>query len=71
MYKFERGDSIKFQDTLDNQKALEALGWELEGVNKDLNERDLLKQEADELGIEYPKNIKTDKLVELIKEAKE
>lgn len=30
--------------------------------------RDELKEKADEMGIEYPKNIKTEKLIELIKE---
>jgi len=30
--------------------------------------RDELKEKADEMGIEYPKNIKTEKLKELIKE---
>lgn len=33
-------------------------------------DRELLKKEADDLGIEYPSNVKTDRLVKLIAEAK-
>lgn len=30
-YTFKRGEEIKFQDTLDFKKELEALGFKLEG----------------------------------------
>lgn len=37
-----------------------------EPVTNPPNERDELKKQADELGLEYPKNISTEKLKELI-----
>lgn len=41
-----------------------------ESVKADEPDREALKAEADELGLDYPKNIKTGKLIELIEKAK-
>jgi len=53
--------------------GLESKGWadtpdKLDTVQT--LDRELLKKEADELGIEYPSNVKTDRLAKLIAEAK-
>lgn len=41
-----------------------------EEAPRDVLDRDTLKAEADALGIEYPKNIKTERLYELVYSAK-
>lgn len=52
--------------------ALKQVGYIAEGkeAEKDILDRDALKAEADALEIEYPKNINTEKLYQLIWDAK-
>jgi hypothetical protein len=38
-YTFKRGEDIKYQDTLDFKKELEALGFKLEGDKEDKPQR--------------------------------
>lgn len=74
--KLVKGEKVRFVD--DNDELVEALkgcGYVVEGEKankKDHNEldRDKLKSEADALDIDYPKNIKTEKLYQLVFEAK-
>lgn len=53
-----------------------AVGWKVVGEEKpeveekDVLDRDTLKAEADALEIEYPKNIKTEKLYQMVYDAK-
>jgi hypothetical protein len=51
-----------------------AVGWKVVGEEKfeekEVLDRDALKAEADALEIEYPKNIKTEKLYQMVYEAK-
>lgn len=71
-----KGNDKKILD--DNSKLIPVLreqGWLVEGeeaVEKtDELDREALKAEANALGIEYPKNIKNEKLKELIEATKE
>lgn len=50
------------------KKECDALRTAIHGPNDDSIDRNALKKKADELGIEYQKNIKTDKLIALIDE---
>jgi hypothetical protein len=74
MVRLVKGDMVK---DLTNEEVIarcEADGWVVEGkeyLTSGVSERDALKAEADALGLEYPANIKTEKLIKLIQEAKD
>ena len=59
-------DAKKLQAELDKLKAENA---KLKGEDNNELDRDLLKKQADELGIEYAKNISTKALYEKVKQA--
>lgn len=54
-------------DTLNAQAIMTKIVYIEQEEEKEEIDRDELKAKADSLGIEYPKNIKNDKLIELIK----
>jgi hypothetical protein len=67
--KMTKGECVKFASCETVVELLKEAGWKAEGEKKaDTVDRDVLKSKATELGIDYPKNIKTDKLIELIAE---
>lgn len=80
--KLVKGDKVRETDSKDLIEALKALGYEESGVKSsevdegdglpetDVLDRDRLKAEADALELEYPKNIKTEKLYQLVYDKK-
>lgn len=73
-YTFKKGDATKFVKRDEVAKILLADGWECPEYGEQTqepDERDALKEKAVSLGIEFPKNIKTEKLKELIAEREE
>ena len=66
--EYTKNKQIKLVD--DDNKALHEVlvsdGWECESSAP--SDRDILKEKAHDLGIEYPNNIKTTKLEALIKD---
>lgn len=76
MYNVETGEGTLFQDTedyvADKWAESPALCNKIEDVEIIDNEvdRDALKLEAGTLGLEFPSNVKTEKLKAMISEAK-
>jgi len=62
----EVGETVEVEVSEAELKVAQATGWfDFSEVEPGLD-RDDLKKQADELGIEYPKNISTAKLKELV-----
>jgi hypothetical protein len=75
MYNIETGEGTLFQDTedyvADKWADTPALCNKVEDTEiVDEVDRDALKLEAGALGLEFPSNVKTDKLIAMIAEAK-
>jgi hypothetical protein len=68
----EPGQTVDIDVSDADLKVAKATGWfKIDGASatksdEEPSERDELKKQADELGIEYAKNIPTDKLKELV-----
>lgn len=65
----EPGDSVEIEINEAELKVSEGTGWfkfEGEAVGGEKLDRDELKKQADELGLQYAANIKSEKLKELI-----
>lgn len=68
----EPGQTVDIDVSDAELKVAKATGWfKIDGTaapksDEEPSERDELKKQADELGIEYAKNIPTDKLKELV-----
>lgn len=67
MIKMTKGDLVKNLTNQGNAEKLKLDGWVIDG---EVVDRDALKAEAKELGLEFASNIKTPKLLELIEAAK-
>lgn len=65
----KHGNSNRAREDNGTYKADDPETPENEAFEGGKSERDILKEKADGLGIEYPKNIKTKKLKELISNA--
>ena len=72
MYNLENGEGVLFN----NEDEYNKDKWSdtpancniVEDVDIVLGERELLKKEATELGLEFPSNVKTEKLISMIQE---
>ena len=75
MYNLETGEGVLFNNedeyNKDKWSDTPANCNKVEDVEVVLGERDLLKKEATELGLEFPSNVKTEKLMEMISEETE
>lgn len=75
MYNLETGEGVLFnnEDEYNAEKWADspALCNVIEDVEVLLEERDLLKKDALALGLEFPSNIKTEKLILMVQEATE
>lgn len=75
MYNLETGEGVLFNsvDEYNPEKWANtpALCNKVEDVEVVLSERDMLKKEASELGLTFPSNVKTEKLMEMISEETE
>ena len=61
------GNLIKYVKNKDVADILVSEGWQCpEYGEQPVSERDALKARATELGLSFPKNIKTEKLIEII-----
>ena len=69
MITMTKGDLVKNLTNQGNADKLKLDGWVIDGEELKVD-RDALKAQAKELGLEFAGNIKTPKLLELIEEAK-
>ena len=75
MYNVETGEGVLFNNTdeynYEKWADSPALCNVIEDVEIVLAERDLLKKDALALGLEFPSNIKTEKLISMVQEETE